>query len=111
MAGLPIGGATELRKLFMPRAIEVTDQAEFLRSWKSAGNRLQRGSAYEESSTRNLLSQLHSLARVTRLWVSRAHLLRAVIYLRPDLRMLEPFDVVALASLQEDELYLPYWGC
>ncbi|KAG8462051.1 hypothetical protein KFE25_011501 [Diacronema lutheri] len=73
--------------------------------------RLPKGSAYDFSTTRNLLCQLYSLMRVTRLWLPRAHLLHAVIYLRPDLQVLDPIDVVALAGVQDRELYVPFWHC
>ncbi|KAG8460754.1 hypothetical protein KFE25_010809 [Diacronema lutheri] len=110
-AGLALGGAEEIRALLRPREMEVTDQAQFVRSLGALGDRLPRGSSYDGNTTRNLLCQLHSLLRVTRLWLPRAHLLHAVIYLRPDLRVLRPLDVVALAGVERAELYVPYWQC
>lgn len=110
-AGLPVGGAAEIRELLAPYELEVTDQAEFWRSWEAAGHVLQKGSSFDRHSTRNLLCQLNSLVRVTRLWMPRAHMLHAVMYVRPDLRMLQPFDTVALAGVQQGELYVPFWAC
>lgn len=110
-AGIPIGGAAEVQRLLSPLEMEVTDQDEFLRSWKSSHVRLAKGSAYNVHTTRNLLCQLHSLARATKLWLPRAHVLHAVIFVRPDLRVLQPIDLVALAGVQPREIYLPYWAC
>lgn len=110
-AGLPIGGAEEIRALLDVRELEVTDQDGFLRSWNAADIRFHKGSLYKGDTTRNLLCQLNSLARVTQLWLPRSDLLHAVVYLRPDLRALQPIDVVALAGVRHNEIYLPYWAC
>lgn len=118
-----IGGWREMRELLEPAALDVSDQHAFLREMRqllpfpsstlsATGPGVVRAGRVWRSPEvrRNWLCQLNSLMRVTQLWLPRAHALRAVVYIRPDLQPLQPLDALALASVQPREMYLPYWG-
>ena len=87
---------------------------------------------YPRHSMRNVVRAMHSLKRVTELWMTTAaaHVphrrgkkgaLRAaavasgwyshIIYARPDLRYMTPLNVTLLRGLNDDELYTPSWAC
>ena len=64
-------------------------------------------------SLRNLLCQLNSIHRVTRLWRTSGHVYDAVLYLRPDQLFNCPFPVDVLQRLQQNTLYVAdfhHWG-
>jgi hypothetical protein len=68
-----------------------------------------RGLAYPAVTTRNLLRQYYSLSHVTALWAERRSEYVAVAYVRPDLMLVRPLDVVAMLSSQRHEVVVPYW--
>lgn len=117
-----LGGAAEelalLRGLSLARHA-ISDQDAFDRS--IAANLTDYAnvdSRYVGVNFRNMLRQLESLRIVTELWGAEASARRAsaddefytsVLYLRPDLRLLDRFDVPQLLGLSRSELLTPYW--
>lgn len=65
---------------------------------------------YAGSNFMNLARQLQSLRLVTRLWTTRDDIpYRAVLYVRPDLLVLDDIDVDQLLGLGPNEFLTPYW--
>ena len=87
---------------------------------------------YPKVNMRNVVRAMHSLKRVTELWMTTAaahvHHPRGkkgalreaavtsgwyshIIYARPDLRYVTPLDVTLLRGLSDEQLYTPSWAC
>lgn len=106
--GQALGGPEEIRRLLRPEEMEVTNQDDYAVEI-SRYLPLEKGSHYRNYTARNLLCQLYSIVRVTRLWLAHVHELHAVVYMRPDLKVLRPLDVVAVMGARFGEFYSPYW--
>jgi len=132
-AGTAVGSAEEMASLLAPRLLRwrATSQAAFddrvrrslapqwdaqcdaARQRATASDappapRLPRG--FDVDTARNVLRQLNSLQEVTRLW--EADGFSAVLYLRPDLRVLDPLNAHQLLAAARRRGYFltPLWS-
>lgn len=112
-----LGGPWEMVRAFRESLCRyaVGDQDLFdvrsnLSAWRQLDNR------YKGPNFRNMARQLESLHQVTQLWKLEADLrtdgreyYRAVLYIRPDLLVLDKIDVNQLLKLRPGTFLSPYW--
>lgn len=88
-------------KLLEPyQGMEVSDQDEFLSSFDISNMLYGNHDTYRDRfrSLTNLACQLHSLERVTKLWLESGHKYDLVIYTRPDVLYVQPVDYSAILN-------------
>lgn len=114
---LTLGGPWEMARAFRDTLCRyaVGDQDLFdvrsnLSAWRQLDHR------YKGPNFRNMARQLESLRQVTQLWKLEADVrsdgtdyYRAVLYIRPDLLILDKIDVNQLLKLQPGTFLTPYW--
>ena len=103
-------------KLLNPKEIIIDDQDEFDKSFNYEKIMLY-GNAWEDSndnfaSLKNLIRQLNSLQKLT-LMLSKQPKYDMYIYIRPDLKIITPFDISWL-NIKNNQLatpiYFKHWG-
>ncbi len=97
-------------KLLEPDFLSITSQSAF-DSILNLSRYLIKGDPWPENpkvSLLNLLRQLNSLNVVTKMHSSKNYLI--YLYLRPDIKYLNKFDVNIIRNYKKNELYTPSWG-
>ncbi|KAJ1454855.1 hypothetical protein M885DRAFT_521130 [Pelagophyceae sp. CCMP2097] len=95
------------------RGYAITDQVRWARDADLA-QLMGLDKRYAGANMQNMLRQLGSLKLVTQLWQAQASVggdayYDAVLYIRPDLKVLDKVDVDQLLALKPSELLTPYW--
>lgn len=109
---MKIDGAAEMVRLLRPFGARgyIERQASFDTAFsKNASAYAALDKRYAGPNFVNLVRQLASLKRVSLLWRTSGHAYRAVIYVRPDLRFLDPIDAGQVLGIKPRTLLVPYW--
>tara|TARA_B100001093_G_scaffold520232_1_gene613837 strand:- start:15179 stop:16093 length:915 start_codon:yes stop_codon:yes gene_type:complete len=97
-------------KLLQPDFVKITSQRDF-DSILNLSRYLIKGDPWPENpkvSLLNLLRQLNSLNIVTKMHSHKNYLL--YLYLRPDIKYLNKFDINIIKNYRPNEFYTPIWG-
>lgn len=103
------GAPEELRLLPRVRDARVDDQDAFDATEANFSAFEPLDHRFRGANFRNLLRQLASLQRVARLWRRHAADYDVVVYVRPDLLLLDDLNTSQLAALGPHDLLTPYW--
>ena len=65
---------------------------------------------FQGANFRNLMRQLYSLKRVTSLWtLDDDDEYHVILYVRPDLKLLDDVNITSFVALGDDDILTPYW--
>jgi len=110
--GVPLGGPWEMFRLLGKRVKRYAiDDQDFFDKFQSNFSKFDPlDHRFRGPNFRNLLRQLESLKRVAQLLSLENHDYQAVLFVRPDLKLLDEVNVSQVLDLDENDFLTPYWG-